>query len=96
MSEETSPRIPMMRSLILTGSLLLSGCFLQPVNKVERIFNFVDYDSPALRLAEPVEAYLLEKDPETGKWKPIGKGLVPAGAYIKGRAPRGFVPEEED
>ncbi len=66
---------------------LLSGCFLQPVTKVEREFNFVDYDAPALRLARPVRASLLAKDPETGEWKQIGWGTIPAGAYIKGRAP---------
>ena len=66
----------------------MNGCFLQPVNKVQRVFNFIDYDAPALRLARPVEAYLLEKDPKTGEWLPIGKGIIPAGAYIKGRKPK--------
>lgn len=74
--------IPIALSALLTGS----GCFLQPTVRVEREFNFVDYDAPALRLAKPVKAELLEKGPD-GKWRPIGRGVVPAGAYIKGRAP---------
>ena len=76
--------ILMTLSALLTGS----GCILQPVTKVEREFNFVDYDAPALRLARPVKAYLLEKDKATGKWRPIGRGIIPAGAYIKGQAPK--------
>jgi len=72
----------MMLSLLAIGS----GCFLQPVVRVERTFNFVDYDAPALRLARPVKAYLMEKDKD-GKWRHLGRGIVPAGAYIKGRAP---------
>jgi len=68
-------------SALLTGS----GCFLQPTTRIEREFNFVDYDAPALRLARPVKAELLEK--RDGKWVPIGRGVIPAGAYIKGRAP---------
>lgn len=70
-------------SALLTGSV---GCFLQPTVRIEREFNFVDYDAPALRLARPIKAELLEKGPD-GKWRPIGRGVVPAGAYIKGRAP---------
>ena len=85
----------MISSLIRTGNVLVvlatSGCFLQPVTKIERVFNFVDYNAPAMRLARPVKAYLLEKDTKTGEWKPIGRGLVPAGAYIKGRAPVGVI-----
>ena len=81
------------RMMLLTLVILtISGCFLQPVTRVERVFNFVDYDAPALRLARPVKAYLLEKDPETGKWRPIGRGIIPAGAYIKGRKPIGENP----
>ena len=75
--------------------LTVSGCFLQPVTRIEREFNFVDYDAPALRLARPVKAYLLAKDPKTGKWVPIGRGLVPAGAYVKGRAPANKDIEDE-
>ena len=69
-------------SALLTGN----GCFLQPVTRIEREFNFVDYDAPAMRLERPVKAYLMEKGPD-GKWRPLGKGVIPAGAYIKGRAP---------
>jgi len=84
--------------LVIFLCLILSGCFLQPVSRVEREYNFVDYDAPALRLAEPVKARLLEKDPETGKWRLIGKGTIPAGAYVKGRAPSGKIDNlmEED
>ena len=73
--------------LIASMAAALSGCIFQPVTRIEREFNFVDYDAPALRLARPVKAYLLAKDPETGEWRPIGRGLIPAGAYVKGRAP---------
>lgn len=66
--------------------LIGNGCFLQPVTRIEREFNFVDYDAPAMRLERPVKAYLMEKGPD-GKWRSLGKGIVPAGAYIKGRAP---------
>jgi len=48
----------------------------------------VDYDAPALRIGKPVEAELWRKNPETGKWEPIGKGTIPPGAYVKGRAPK--------
>lgn len=92
MSEGNTRKTRTIISLMLIGSLvsvLFSGCFLQPVVRIEREFNFVDYDAPALRLAEPIKARLLAKDPETGKWRPIGKGIIPAGAYIKGRAPKG-------
>lgn len=70
--------------LMVTGS----GCLrlLQPVSEVHREFNFVDYDAPALRLARPVKAELLSKN-SSGEWVPIGRGIIPAGAYIKGRAP---------
>jgi len=83
MSAARSLTILIALSALTTGS---AGCFLQPVTRVEREFNFVDYDAPALRLERPVKAYLLEKRPD-GTWRSIGKGLVPAGAYIKGRAP---------
>lgn len=76
--------------IILTMCLSLltgSGCFMQPVKEVKREFYVVDYDAPALRLGRPVKAELWEKDPKTGKWRSIGKGTIPAGAYIKGRAP---------
>ena len=69
--------------LILTGS---GGCFLQPVSKNTKTFNFIDMDAPAMRLAEPVKAKLLIKN-EAGEWESAGKGFIPAGAYIKGRAP---------
>ena len=65
-----------------------SGCFLQPISRVELRYTFIDMDAPALRLAEPIEAELLEK--RDGEWIRIGTGLIPAGAYIKGRAPEGF------
>lgn len=76
-----------MRYIIIIPVICLTGCsLLQPTNKVERQFNFVDYDAPALRLASPVTAELLEKD-QYGTWNNIGTGEIPAGAYIKGRAP---------
>lgn len=67
---------------ILTGS----GCFLQPVSRVEKKFSFIDMDAPAMRLARPVKAYLLVKD-ASGEWVEAGRGEIPAGAYIKGRKP---------
>ena len=70
--------------LIVIGSLM-SGCFLQPVEKVDIRYNFIDMDAPAMRLAKPVQASLLKK--VDGKWVSAGSGIVPAGAYIKGRAP---------
>ena len=71
--------------LIPIGS---GGCLslLQPISKTQKEFNFVDMNAPALRLAQPVEAYLLRKD-ENGKWVEAGRGIIPAGAYIKGRKP---------
>ena len=90
MLDTRTRRILMTSFLTLIGSVALSGCFLQPVVKVERVFNFVDYNAPAMRLARPVKAYLLVKN-ASGEWEPIGKGLVPAGAYIKGRAPVGVI-----
>lgn len=74
-------------SVLATGS----GCFLQPTTQVVREYNFVDYDAPALRLARPVKAELLEK--RDGKWVPIGRGIIPAGAYVKGRAPVDLKPD---
>ena len=88
MLDTKSQKIRIASFLILIGSLCLDGCFLQPVERVERVYNFVDYDAPAVRLAHPIEAELLAKDPETGEWKSIGRGTIPAGAYIKGRAPK--------
>ena len=64
-------------TLIFSG-----GCFLQPVNKIENRFNFIDMDSPALRIAKPVQAELLEKQ-EDGSWKNIGTGEIPAGGHSK-------------
>ena len=79
-------RISLLILTISLSSLIGSGCFLQPVASVEKQFNFVDYDAPALRLAKPVKAELLEKN-DTGEWVSIGTGEIPAGAYIKGRKP---------
>jgi len=78
-----------------------SGCVLQPITEIRREFNIVDYDAPALRIGKPVKAELWQKNPETGKWEPIGEGTIPAGAYIKGRAPANkkiedVLKEEED
>ena len=88
MSATKTQRTLMTFSTILIGSVLLAGCsFFQPVERIEKVYNFVDYDTPALRLAKPIEAELLRKD-ENGKWVSIGKGIIPAGAYIKGRAPK--------
>lgn len=69
--------------LILTGSGCLS--VFQPRNEVIERYNFIDLDAPAMRLARPVKAELLEKQGD--KWVPIGTGVIPAGAYVKGRAP---------
>jgi len=77
----TAMLIATMCSMILIGS----GCFLQPTTRVELRYTFIDLDAPALRLADPVEAELLEK--RDGEWVRIGRGTVPAGAYIKGRSP---------
>ena len=77
--------------IILTMCLMMvigSGCLslFQPVNKIKREFTWIDMDAPAMRLAKPVNAELLEKI--DGKWVSIGVGTIPAGAYIKGRAPK--------
>lgn len=75
--------------LILTiflTSLIGSGCILQPTSRVEKEFNFVDYDAPALRLAKPITTELLQKKAD-GTWVSIGTGEIPAGAYVKGRKP---------
>lgn len=72
---------------IFSALLIGSGCFIQPVKEIQREFYVVDYDAPALRIGKPVKAELWRKNPETGKWEPIGEGTVPAGAYVKGRAP---------
>jgi len=74
-------------AILLSLLIFTSGCFLQPVNKVIREFNFIDMDAPAVRLARPVEAEILIWEESSKKWVPAGKGLIPAGAYIKGRAP---------
>lgn len=76
--------VVMLSLMTVTGS----GCFLQPVERIEKQYNFIDMDAPALRLAKPVRAELLEKD-ASGVWVPIGAGEIPAGAYIKGRSPKG-------
>lgn len=72
---------------LLSSIPIFSGCFLQPVSKETVRFNFIDYDAPALRLAEPVKARLLAKN-EAGEWVDVGKGTLPAGAYVKGRSPQ--------
>ena len=87
-----------MRKVILVLIMFLmilifsGGCFLQPINKIENRFNFIDMDSPALRVAKPVQAELLEKQ-QDGSWKSVGTGMIPAGAYIKGRSPKKTVGE---
>lgn len=76
---------------LLTACLLTTignGCFLQPVERIEKSYTFLDLDAPALRIAKPVTAELLEKNGD-GEWVSIGKGTIPAGAYVKGRAPKG-------
>jgi len=76
-----------LRTLMICSSLLIfSGCIFQPKSEVVREFHYVDYDAPALRLARPIKAHLLQKN-EKGEWVEIGKGEIPAGAYIKGRKP---------
>ena len=82
-------------TILMCGALMTgSGCSLfQPQSTVTRQYNFVDYDSAALRLARPVEAELLEKD-TTGAWVNIGRGEIPAGAYVKGRAPQPTITAE--
>lgn len=82
--------------ILLVILIFTNGCFLQPVNKVIREFNFIDMDAPAVRLACPVEAYILIWDEASEKWVPAGKGLIPAGAYIKGRAPKEKINEGVD
>lgn len=84
-----SPRLTLSMMALLSISLIFSGCFLQPKTETIERFNFIDYDAPAIRLAEPVKAKLLIKN-EKGEWVPAGKGELPAGAYVKGRKP----PEE--
>lgn len=69
--------------------LIGSGCIFQPIKETKREFYVVDYDAPALRIGKPVKAELWRKNPETGKWEPIGEGVIPPGAYVKGRAPVG-------
>ena len=78
----------LMTILTMCSALLIgSGC-LQPVKIIYREWNVVDYDAPAMRIGKPVKAELWRKNPETGKWEPIGEGTIPAGAYVKGRAPK--------
>ena len=73
--------IPTMFLLPMIGS----GCFLQPLESKETRYNFIDYDAPAVRLAEPVNARILIKS--NGEWVDGGRGELPAGAYVKGRKP---------
>ena len=91
-------KILIVSSLILIGN---TGCILQPITEIRKEFSIVDYDAPALRIGKPVKAELWAKNSETGKWEPIGEGVIPAGAYVKGRAPAGkkiedILKEEED
>lgn len=79
-------------TVLLSAGLTFSGCFLQPTTRVEKEYNIVDYDAPAVRLAKPVTAELLVKN-DKGEWVNIGKGKLPAGAYIKGRSPVEPLPE---
>ena len=81
--------------MILSFLLTFSGCFLQPTEKERQKFNFVDYDTSALRIAKPVKAELIKKD-ENGKWVSIGTGEIPAGAYLKGRKPQPVDPTKEE
>jgi len=88
----SAPRI--LTILTICSALLIgSGCFLQPINQIKREFYVVDYDAPALRIGKPVKAELWKKN-DRGEWEPIGVGLIPAGAYVKGRAPEHKTIEE--
>jgi len=88
-----------MRKAILSLILFLmmtigSGCLslFQPINKMEKEFTFIEMGAdggPTFRLAKSVRTELLEKI--DGKWTSIGTGVVPAGAYLKGRAPSKIV-----
>ena len=83
--------------IILMISLTIvigNGCFLQPKAEIIREFYIVDYNAPALRIGKPVKAELWRKNPDTGKWEPIGEGIIPPGAYVKGRKPKGKTIEE--
>lgn len=91
--------VVMTLSLIVIGS---SGCLslLQPVEKDNQSWNFIDWDGPAIRLAEPVHGVrvLVPKVDANGKktWVPGGRGDLPAGAYIKGQPPKGLRDIKED
>jgi len=72
------------RLTILTAIFLIStcsGCFLQPINQVNREFYVMSYDAPAFRLGKAVRGELWAyKD---GKWVPVGEGDIPAGTLMK-------------
>jgi len=72
--------------------MISSGCSMfQPVEKNVKTWTYLDLDAPAMRIAHPVPGVeLLQKVKNvdgTESWVNIGVGTLPAGAYIKGRAP---------
>jgi hypothetical protein len=91
----------MIAILTLSSLVIFSGCFLQPKATTVQRWNMIEVENaPALRIGKPVKASffdwalnrevtveLLEKS-ESGEWVSIGKGTLPAGAYIKGQRPK--------
>lgn len=88
------------RNLIILMTLLTaltfisSGCFLQPITKIERKSYFIDLDAPAVRLKHPVKAEILIWDEEKKQWVDGGKTELPAGGYFKGRKPPKKIKED--
>lgn len=81
---KTSVSVVLILLMILIGS---SGCFLQPVNKVETRFNYIDWNSAVVRLAHPVRAKILISKDGGKTWVSGGTGEIPAGAYVRGGVP---------
>lgn len=96
-----SKSVLILAMMILSSLLIFSGCFLQPKATTVQRWNMIEVENaPALRIAKPVKAgffdwamnrevtvELLEKN-DDGEWVSIGKGTLPAGAYIKGQRPK--------
>ena len=77
--------------MILSSLLITSGCIFQPISVHEKEYNFVDMNA-VVRLASPVKAELLAKDSK-GNWVSIGRGEIPAGAYVRGQKPADIAQE---
>ena len=73
--------------LTLLFLLITNGCFLQPVNKIERETNLIDFTKEAVRLGQDVKVKILIKD-KNKKWVRGGKCLLPYGAWVKGSKPK--------